>query len=177
MKLKIHICILTLTSLFLFSFKTASYMKLSQTPLLDSTAFNFWLGTWNATWDENGTTCHGTSEITRIMNNTFIHESFSILDGANKGFKGESFSTLDNTDGKWKQTWIDTDGSYLDFTGGIDGDTKLFERNIVNTKGIKTYQRMRFYNIKPDSFLWDWEKSEDGIKWNLSWRISYTRDK
>jgi hypothetical protein len=177
MKVKLYSGLLIISCLFLTSFKTDLIMKTDVTPGLDSTAFDFWLGKWNATWTENGVTCHGANTITRTMNNKVIHESFRILDGANKGFTGESFSVLDKTDKQWKQTWIDSEGAYLDFTGAVDGDTKIFERSFKNVEGKNLYQRMRFYNITKDSFMWDWEKSEDGKTWNLAWQISYTRMK
>jgi hypothetical protein len=35
---------------------------------------------------------------------------------------------------------------------------------------------MVFYDIKKDSFTWDWEGTQDGGEtWNLLWRINYTR--
>ncbi len=177
MKAKLYSCLLFITGLFLISSTTTPIMKTDLIPTLDSTAFDFWLGKWNATWTEAGVACHGTNTITKTMNDKFIHESFHILDGASKGFVGESFSVLDKADNTWKQTWIDSDGSYLDFTGAIDGDTKIFERTYRNTQGKTLHQRMRFYNIKKDSFMWDWEKSEDGKTWSLAWQISYTRMK
>ncbi|MES2398262.1 MAG: hypothetical protein V4549_19765 [Bacteroidota bacterium] len=174
--MRIVTCILALSFTFIFtSFNRSSFMETNNTLTLDSTAFDFWLGKWKATWDENGKTCHGTNTITKMMNDKFIHESFDILDGSNKGFKGESFSVLDKADGKWKQTWIDTQGSYLDFTGTTDGDTKIFERTFTDIKGKTTHQRMRFYEIKKNSFMWDWENSAEGKIWDLAWRISYIR--
>lgn len=167
-----------LSIILLTSFTNKTYTKMySNTSTLDTASFDFWLGKWDATWDENGKICHGTNTITRTMNDFFIHENFVVLDGANQGFVGESFSILDKKDGKWKQTWIDNTGGYLEFTGAVDGDTKIFEQSFVNKNGKTIYQRMRFYNIQKDSFLWDWENSTDGIKWNLSWRINYTRAK
>ena len=144
---------------------------------MDSASYDFWLGNWNGTFDENGKTCHATNHITRIMNNKYIHEDFTIIDGENKGYKGESFSVLDQSDKKWKQTWIDSQGGYLDFVGDKDGDTKIFKRNFTNPNGKIIYQRMRFYNIQKDSFTWDWESSKDGSTWQLDWRINYTRVK
>jgi len=32
---------------------------------------------------------------------------------------GRSISIFDATDKKWKQTWVDSQGSYLDFVGGL----------------------------------------------------------
>lgn len=35
---------------------------------------------------------------------------------------------------------------------------------------------MRFYDILPGSFTWDWEGTRDGGRtWNLRWRIYYSR--
>lgn len=141
----------------------------------DSTAFDFWIGKWEATWDEKGRPCHGMNIISRVMGGKVIHESFSIREGANKGFKGESFSVLDKGDGMWKQTWVDSEGSYLDFTGVIRKDTLIFERAFKNKAGIPVYQRMQFYNIEKNRFTWDWESSPDKISWKLLWRINYTR--
>lgn len=178
MKLKTTYLAAIIILITLSSFTNKPATKMSNTlSTLDSASFDFWLGKWDATWDENGTTCHGTNTITRAMNDFFIHENFVVLDGANKGFVGESYSILDKKDGNWKQTWIDNTGGYLEFTGAIDGESKIFEQSFVNKKGKKIYQRMRFYNIQKDSFLWDWENSTDGKTWTLSWRINYTRAK
>lgn len=144
---------------------------------MDSAAFDFWLGKWNATWIDSGKTYHATNIITKKMNGHFIHESFEIIDGPNKGYKGESYSTLDKQSGLWKQTWIDNQGAYLDFTGKQDGDVKIFERSFTNKAGDTIRQRMRFRNIKKDSFDWDWQSSKNDGEWKLLWELKYTRAK
>lgn len=144
---------------------------------MDSTAFDFWLGKWNATWTSSGKTFHATNHITRKMNNHFIHESFEIIDGPMKGYKGESYSTLDKPSGQWKQTWIDNQGSYLDFTGKQEGDNRIFERSFTNKAGEAVRQRMVFRNIKPDTFDWDWQSSKNGGEWQMMWQLQYTRSK
>src|SRR5215211_1316053 len=114
------------TSIFLsLSFTSKIHLPQSDSRIsMDSSAFDFWLGKWNATWVDSGKTYHARNTVTRKMNDHFIHESFEILDGPNKGYKGESFSTLDKQSGLWKQTWIDNQGAYLDFTGKEEGDVK-----------------------------------------------------
>ena len=144
---------------------------------LDSTALNFWLGQWNATWVDSGKTYHAVNTVTRKMNDHFIHESFEILDGPMKGFKGESFSTLDRQSGLWKQTWIDNQGAYLDFVGKQEGDVKIFERSFTNKAGENVKQRMLFRNIKKESFDWDWQSSKNGGEWKMLWQLKYTRIK
>lgn len=145
--------------------------------VLDSAAFDFWLGTWQATWSDGSKTYHATNTITRQMNGHFIHESFEIIDGPQRGYKGESYSTLDQTTGLWKQTWVDNQGAYLDFIGRQENDAKIFERSFKNKSGETIRQRMLFKNIKPDSFDWDWQVSRNGADWKTSWFLKYQRVK
>ncbi|EAY25298.1 DUF1579 family protein [Microscilla marina] len=146
--------------------------------------FDFWVGKWNATWkNADGTVGKATNEITRILNGKVIKENFIISnDPKMKGFHGLSFSVYNPNNKTWKQTWVDNQGAYLDFVGKFDGNKRIFERSFTGTKGkykgkiIK--QRMVFYNIKADSFDWDWEASLDkGKTWKLNWRIKYTKIK
>ncbi|HAS45550.1 MAG TPA: hypothetical protein DCS93_34010 [Microscillaceae bacterium] len=154
----------------------------SQVPL--DKKFDFWVGKWNATWkNADGTTGQATNEITKILNNKVIQENFQVKnDKSLKGFHGLSFSVYNPFAKVWKQTWVDNQGAYLDFYGKFDGDKRIFERKFTGAagklKGKTVMQRMVFYNIKPDSFDWDWETSMDeGKTWKLNWRIKYTKAK
>ena len=144
---------------------------------LDSSAFDFWLGKWNATWKDSAGSYHATNIITRKMNGHFIHESFEIINGPNKGYKGESYSTLDKQSGQWKQTWIDNRGAYLDFVGKEEDGIKIFERSFINKAGDTIRQRMRFMNVKKGSFDWDWQSSKNDGEWKLLWALKYTSAK
>lgn len=146
-----------------------------QSASLDSSAFDFWLGNWQATWSDSVKTYHATNNITRKMNGHFIHESFTIIDGPNKGYIGESYSTLDKQTGIWKQTWIDNQGAYLDFIGKQENGIKIFERSFTNKDGVPIRQRMLFRNIQADSFDWDWQVSRNGDEWRMVWQLKYKR--
>lgn len=139
--------------------------------------FDFWLGTWELTWENaDGTTAHGTNHIERVLNGKVIKENFEAHSGAYEGFVGKSYSVYKIGTGEWKQTWVDNNGGYLDFTGKFDGDKRIFERNGVNPQGQEILQRMVFYDITENSLTWDWEVSEDdGETWQLRWRIFYER--
>lgn len=106
-----------------------------------------------------------------------IKENFAVTgDESMKGFTGESWSVFNSNNGTWYQTWVDNQGSYLDFIGEIDGEKRIFKREVQKPDGSIIYQRMVFYDIKADSFTWDWENSTDkGKTWNLLWRIIYER--
>lgn len=139
--------------------------------------FDFWVGDWALTWEDvDGDTARGTNRIERILDGKVIKENFEALSGNLKGFMGKSYSVFNPRTGKWKQTWVDNQSGYLDFTGRFEGDKRIFERKGVNPDGGEILQRMVFYDITENSFRWDWEVSEDdGTTWQLRWRINYIR--
>lgn len=140
-------------------------------------AFDFWLGDWELTWqNEDGTTATGKNRVRRILSGQVIEENFKALTGDMAGFEGKSYSVYNPQNGEWKQTWVDNEGSYLDFTGDITGGNRIFHRTTVTADNNRLLQRMVFYNITKDSLTWDWERSEDeGETWQLMWRIHYRR--
>jgi hypothetical protein len=140
--------------------------------------FDFWLGKWEVTWEEgNGKTGSGTNHITKILDGTAIKEEFQILKGQSKGFKGTSISSYHKRFNTWKQAWADNQNNFYYFTGKIDGNKRIFQTDIFPMNDGKEFtQRMVFYNIKQNSFTWDWQSSTDGGKnWKLNWRIQYKR--
>lgn len=145
----------------------------------DSASFDFWIGEWDLQWSLGDTSVgQGRNSVTKILDGRVVQEQFEALSGSMAGFKGMSLSVFTQTVGRWNQTWVDNDGSYLDFVGGTMDDERYFERQFTDTVGESVYQRMVFYDITKDSFEWDWERSFDGGKtWELRWRIHYMRKK
>ncbi len=129
--------------------------------------FDFWLGDWELTWGEN---MHGTNRIERIMDGAVIQENF---EGA--GYTGMSVSVFSKEDNRWRQTWVDSSGSYLDFVGEfVDGKMILIRNGVVEEKPVK--QRMIWYDITDNDFQWNWERSDDkGASWQIIWKIQYQR--
>ena len=137
---------------------------------------DFWVGDWNLSWpDSPGTPAgSGTNKIVRSLDNCVIQEMFE----ADKpvGLKGMSVSTFDKASGKWKQTWVDNTGSYLDFVGDVHDDSAIFERDAKDQSGNPIKQRMVYKNFNKDQFDWSWERSEDnGATWKVMWPIHYQR--
>ena len=140
--------------------------------------FDFWLGKWEVSWDEGeGKVGKGTNYITKILDDKVIQENFEVIEGQSKGFKGTSLTTYQSRFNKWRQAWADNQGGYYDFTGKFEGDKRIFQTGIFDTKDGKRFtQRMIFYNINNSSLTWDWESSNNGGEtWNLNWRINYMR--
>ncbi len=134
--------------------------------------FDFWLGDWKLTWDEEG---RGRNRITSILGGCVIQEEF---DGTPSiPLKGLSLSTYNVTTGKWQQTWVDNSGSYLDFIGEFANGKMILSRDtFIQEKPIK--QRMIFYNIAKDELDWNWERTDDkGKTWQTLWHIHYQRKK
>jgi hypothetical protein len=135
--------------------------------------FDFWVGEWDASWpgQKQGEVLKGTNSIKRVLDSCIVEENFS-----GGPLKGHSVSVYVPRAGKWKQTWVDNQGSYLDFVGEFkDGQMTLW-REATKPDGTKIMQRMVFKNIKSDSFDWSWEASQDGGKtWQVQWPIHYQR--
>ena len=140
--------------------------------------FDFWIGEWDLTWtDADGTRAQGRNIISRRFNNFVIHENFEAFSGQLEGFIGMSVSVYNKNQDKWFQTWVDNQGSYLDFLGEFENGKRMFTRKVTSLQGENVVQRMVFYDIREDSFIWDWENSkDDGETWILSWRINYSRN-
>jgi hypothetical protein len=129
--------------------------------------FDFWLGEWDCTWGEDG---RGTNHVLKIMDKRIIQENFSAPD-----LKGMSVSVYDPERRLWCQTWVDNNGSYLDFTGRFEEGRMTLSRDAI-VRGEACKQRMVWYNIETDQFHWNWERSDDGGEtWRLLWRIEYRR--
>ena len=139
---------------------------------------DFWLGEWNLTWPATGQNPPGTgtNRITKVLKGCVVQEDFH--GGGPEPLVGMSVSTYSPQLKKWRQTWVDDQGSYLDFTGGPEngGMTLSMERPGSDGKPVKL--RMVFKNIRRDSLDWSWEKSADGGKtWQVQWPIHYVRKK
>lgn len=137
--------------------------------MADDHEFDFWLGTWDVTWGDNG---RGTNQIKRILNGHVIEEHFR---GSDPALEGISHSVLSEEDSRWHQTWVDDSGGYLDFVGEFaDGRMILSRDGIAQGKPVR--QRMVWYDIAENTLEWNWERSDDeGKTWKVLWNIHYKR--
>jgi hypothetical protein len=133
---------------------------------MENHEFDFWLGEWNVYWGDK----QGTNRIERILDGAVIQENFE-----GDGLIGISVSLFSKEDHRWHQTWVDNTGSYLDFVGEFaDGKMILSRSGVVEGKTVR--QRMVWYDIAPNAFLWNWERSDDeGTSWREMWKLEYKR--
>ena len=127
------------------------------------------------TWptQKSGEIGHGTNSIKRILDGCVVQENFS---GQALHLRGTSVSVFDVAAGKWKQTWADNEGGYLDFVGELKEGQLILQREAIGKHGSKILQRMVWKNIAPKELDWSWEASTDGGKtWQVQWPIHYKR--
>jgi len=136
----------------------------------------FWVGEWDLTWpgEKQGEVGRGTNSVRRVLETCVVEENFSGEKAMH--LRGISVSIFDTRAGKWKQTWVDNEGGYLDFVGEFKGGQMILSRDAVRPDGTKAMQRMIFKNITRNEFDWSWESSTDGGKtWQVQWPIHYKR--
>lgn len=139
---------------------------------------SFWVGEWDLSWPGNqaNEVQHGTNSVRRVLDSCVVEENFS--GGADIPLRGMSFSLFDTKAAKWKQTWVDNEGTYLDFVGEFKDGQMILSREVTRPDGTKALQRMVYKNIQPDEFDWSWEGSKDGGKtWTVVWPVHYKRRK
>ena len=113
--------------------------------------FDFWIGEWSAEWGDGG---KGTNVISKTLGGCVVLENFTDLDSEPGSLVGMSVSTYVAGESCWKQTWVDNQGSYLDFKGGKTERGMVLSRETV-VKGKAVQQRMVWYEIADDAFEWN----------------------
>ena len=131
-------------------------------------ALDFWLGTWTATWDGGG----GTNTITRELADAVVVERFEAAPP--EPLSGRSVSVYDPATDRWRQTWVDSNGSYWHFVGTGTNEGTIFATP-ERVDRDQTYKRMVFSDVTADAFHWRWESSADGATWVERWAIEYRR--
>jgi hypothetical protein len=134
-------------------------------------ALDFWLGRWLVSWSGDG---QGTNTVRRILADRVIEESFEGRD-AESVLLGRSLSVRDESDGRWRQTWVDSTGTYLDFVG-VEVDGRIAFQRDTTVGGLPVTQRMVWLEVEPDALRWQWQRSsDDGATWDVAWEIDYRR--
>ena len=131
--------------------------------------FDFWLGEWDCSWHADGLEHVGTNSVYADLGGMVLVENF---DGRpSLDFQGLSYSVYDRAAQRWRQTWVDSEGTYLDFAGCFEDGAMELRRSAGDT-----LFRMRWENIEPNAFDWSYARSEDGGEtWSPLWEIGYSR--
>jgi hypothetical protein len=145
---------------------------------------DFWVGDWDVVvkarqapdsdaWAE----APGTQHIEKILGGCAIAEHFS-ASGPGPAWAGASYSMWQPQLGKWRQTWVDDQGSFLEFEGGVDaaGTMALYGPPRAQKDGTLVQMRMIWLDVGKDALRWEWQRSVDaGKSWSPMMIIAYRR--
>jgi hypothetical protein len=141
--------------------------------------FDFWIGDWDAYYQApNGAKLKASNSVRRTLGGCVVEENFTDdpASANQPSLRGHSVSAFVVRENKWKQTWVDNTGAYLDFAGEFANGEMVLQRTGTDRMGRPIKQRMVWSKITTNDFDWKWETSHDGGKsWALAWHLHYVR--
>ena len=134
---------------------------------------DFWIGDWDlvvrspvpsgggphGAWTEE----RGENHVTAVLGGCGVAESFR-SDGAPPAgrWAGLSLSRFVDAESRWRQAWMDDQGGFLTFAGGVEDEQVRLYGEPKSKDGVTTRMRMVFANVTPESLHWTWERTTDG---------------
>jgi hypothetical protein len=143
---------------------------------------DFWLGEWDVVvrarkapdsseWGE----ARGSQRIESALGGCVVAEHFA-ADGPGPAWAGASYSMWQPASRTWRQTWVDDQGSYLLFTGGLEAGVMTLYGEPRQVKGKRVRMRMIFLEVAADSMRWEWQREAEGVPgWTAMMVIEYRR--
>ena len=145
-------------------------------PGAENHQLDFWIGKWEV-YPTGKTNKVADSLIEAVYHGCGIRENWMPLV---PGGGGGSLSGYVPAEHAWKQTWLDSAGSHVEFVGGWDGQKMAITGDWVgptNPPGTHNYTRM-MYAPNPDGSVRQWgEASPDGKTWAPSFDLTYRKAK
>lgn len=119
--------------------------------------FDFWLGDW-VVYSKGKMA--GFNKITKIQDGCIIRENWKSVGSS---YTGTSYNFYDKVAGKWKQRWIDNQGSVLELSGSFEGNQMILQsKEMMDAEGKKVINRITWTNNADGTVGQKWEASEDG---------------
>jgi len=132
--------------------------------------FDFLLGEWDCTWGDGRT---ATDSVYLDLDDRVVVESFDARPALD--YQGVSHSVYDRTDGCWKQTWVDSDGTYLALAGGFEHGEMELRCEAPYERGTALF-RLRWFDIERDALRRAYDRSDDGGEtWTTLWELAFRR--
>ncbi len=130
--------------------------------------FDFWLGRWSLT-------VSGPAAATSNITSFGIGGGLAILEDYNQpGYRGTSVSVYSPRDHAWNQIWLDSQGGYIDFTGGLENG-KMIISGPLDEASAGRY-RLIYYNITGQSIDQKYDLSSNGGQsWETNFAAHYRR--
>ena len=135
-------------------------------PAAESRQFDFWLGDWEL---ERSDGARARVRVTSTHDGCVIQEDFDAAPAM--PLTGRSLASWDPQTRGWRQTWVDNQGSFFSFTGGMDDGRMTLTAPHVNA-GKPSLHRRVWSAVTADSYEWDWVTSDDGGRtWRSAWKF------
>ena len=137
--------------------------------------FDLWVGEWDV-YPNGQDNQVATSRIERLSGGCTIREQWMPLQGSG----GISLSSVNHNTGRWEQTWVGSDGTRVDFEGGVVADedgAKMvltgYWDNIAGP-GVDALVRMTYSKTEDGNVRQFGEASTDhGLSWQTSFDLIY----
>ena len=122
--------------------------------------FDFWIGAWDVVGPAGKFA--GTNRIELADGGCVLTESWSSAGG---GYTGRSLNSV-GSDGRWRQTWVDSSGLRLELVGGlVDGKMVLEGDTPASAAGAPPVKNRITWSPEPEGRVRQhWETSADGGK-------------
>ena len=135
--------------------------------------FDFWIGEWDVI--PNGapaTTPPSSSSIQLILDGCVIFENWQ-----SNGYSGKSFNQYDAAAKKWRQFWVDSQGTTLTFEGEArDGNLYYTADTPAQGSAPAMKHKLTFFAKGADEVRQLWEQSSDGgATWSVAFDGLYQR--
>jgi hypothetical protein len=134
--------------------------------------FDFWVGDWDVHTADGKAA--GRNIITRIAGGCALHENWA----GRGGFTGQSLNGWNSATRQWQQTWLDSSGSRLELSGGLQGTSMVLAGVTPNPSkaGTSLRHRITWTPLPEGRVRQHWETSEDeGRTWSSAFDGIYKR--
>lgn len=132
--------------------------------------FDFWVGNWDVYPKAHPEKLVAHSHIENLYTGCAIRENWMPLAGG----PGGSLNIYVPATGKWRQFWVDSSGSAVDFTGGWNGTAMVLEGAWPQPGKPEQHTRMTYTKLSDGSVEQAGQSSDDGGKtWQPSFDLIY----
>lgn len=153
----------------------SAQQKASPCPCCDEAyhQFDFWIGDW-VVYSKGKMA--GFNKINKIEDGCIIRENWKSVGSA---YTGTSYNFYDKNAQKWKQVWIDSQGSVLELIGEYkDNKMMMRSKETLYANGKSVINRISWTNNPDGTVSQLWEASEDsGISFTILFDGLYRRRK
>lgn len=131
----------------------------------ESAQLNFWVGDWEVSNRADGRVV-GSNRIEVLPGQCALLETYS----TDRGYDGKSMSFYDPALGQWRQIYIDSAGTIMEFQGRLSEGSMRLEGESKRRDGLRAKLRMTYTPEADGSVRQLIEQSTDGGK---SWTVSF----